>query len=298
MNLGYCCINLSLRDSGVSTNRSMIKRTFMDRGKHYAGELALNNLIDLYTILEWNLANGIKVYRMSSDIFPWMSEYQFEDLANYQELVQQLEKIGNFVIANSMRVSFHPGQFDVLASPNPSVVQKTIYDLDQHAKIMDMMQLPTNHWAAINIHVGGSYGDKKSALETFCKNFMKLSQNTRARLVVENDDKAAQYGVKDLYHGVYEKVGCPITFDHFHHLFCNNDLSSSEAAQLAASTWNVTPLQHFSSSKAIHEDSSVIGRSHADYIYEPIPYYGFLADVELEAKAKDLALIKYKKDFM
>jgi len=298
MNLGYCCINLTLRELGVSTNRSMIKRTFLEKGKDYAGELALLNLIDLYTILEWNHKHGIRIYRMSSDLFPWMSEYNFKDLANYDQLVEQLKKIGDYVKNNGLRVSFHPGQFDVLASPNPSVVDKTIYDLDQHSRIMDLMGLPMDHSAAINIHVGGSYGNKTTALQTFCKNFARLEESTRARLVVENDDKAAQYGVKDLYHGIYEKIGCPITFDHFHHLFCSNDLSSEDAAKLAASTWHgVKPLQHYSSSKAIHEDSSVVNRSHADYIYESIPSYGIDADIEIEAKAKDLALTKYLTEF-
>lgn len=298
MNLGYCCINLSLKDKGISTNRSMIKRTFLDKGKHYAGELALLNIIDLHTILKWNLANNIFIYRMSSDIFPWMSEYQFEDLSNFAKIQDQLTKIGKFIMDNGMRVSFHPGQFDVLASPNKNVVEKTIYDLDQHSKIMDLMGLPKSHFYAINIHVGGSYGNKEQALQTFCKNFELLSPSTKARLVIENDDKAAQYGVKDLYDGVYQKVGCPITFDHFHHLFCSNDLSSYEAATLAASTWgSITPLQHYSSSKTLNEDSTAIDRSHADYIYETIPSHNIIADVEIEAKAKDLALLKYLKMF-
>lgn len=298
MNLGYCCINLSLKDSGVSTNRSMIKRTFLEKGKDYAGELAFMNLKDLLKILKWNVDNGIKIYRMSSDIFPWMSEYQFEDLENFQQLNSQLQNIGQYIKENGLRVSFHPGQFDVLASPSEHIVEKTIFDLDQHSRIMDLMGLPQDHSSAINIHIGGSYGDKEKALNTFCKNFERLSQSTTSRLVVENDDKASQYGVQDLYDGVYKKIGCPITFDHFHHLFCPNDLDSGSAATLAASTWgNITPLQHYSSSRMIHEDSSVVNRSHADYIYEPIQSYGIIADVELEAKAKDLALLKYLIDF-
>ena len=298
MKLGYCCINLSLKPSGISTNRSMIKKTFLARGKDYAGELALQNINDLQKILEWNRDHNILIYRMSSDIFPWMSEYQFEDLANYAEISKKLAQVGEFIRSYNMRVSFHPGQFDVLASPNPNIVEKTIYDLDQHARIMDLMQLPNNHFAAINIHIGGSYGDKKSALSTFCKNFKRLAPTTKSRLVVENDDKASQYGVKDLYDGVYSTIGCPITFDHFHHLFCGNDLAAEEAAHLAASTWGkITPLQHYSSSKMIHEDNTVVNRSHADYIYEPIQSYGIAADVELEAKAKDLALLKYLIDF-
>jgi UV DNA damage endonuclease len=297
MRLGYCCINLSLRDKGITGNRGMIKKTWQERGTKYAGELAELNLRDIHSILEWNLKNDIFVYRMSSDIFPWMSEYRFEDLSNFPQLLKIMEGIGDFVKSNNLRISFHPGQFDVLASPNENVVTKTIYDLDQHSRIMDFMGLSANYSSPINIHVGGTYGDKESALFRFCANFNKLAESTKSRLVVENDDKATQFGVLDLFHGIYEKVGCPITFDHFHHRFCTNEISPKDAAFLASTTWGkFTPLQHYSSSKALYEDASVINRSHADYIYEKIPSYGIFADVEIEAKAKDLALIKYRKD--
>jgi len=276
----------------------MTKKTWLAQGLPRAAELAEANITDLCKILEWNLANDIRVYRMSSDLFPWMSEYRFEDLPNFITLCETLTKIGTFVQFHGMRLSFHPGQFDVLASPTESVVTKTIYDLDQHSCIMDLMGLPADPSFPINIHVGGSYGDKPSALARFCDNFTKLAPTTRGRLVVENDDKASQYGVVDLYQGIYMKVGCPITFDHFHHTFCTNDLSGEAAATLAATTWHGhTPLQHFSSSKKVHEDSSVVNRSHADYLYEAIPDYGFEFDCEIEAKAKDLALLKYLQNY-
>jgi len=294
MRLGYCCINLTLRDQGVTINRGMVKKTWTEKGKAYAGELAFKNLQDLITILKWNSENGIQVYRMSSDIFPWMSEYRIEELPNFQEIRELCETIGKFVHSTNMRISFHPGQFDVLASPTDSIVEKTIFDLDQHSAIMDLLGFQQDESSPINIHIGGSYGDKQTALARFCKNFKRLSTGTQARLVVENDDKASQYSVQDLFTGVYEQVGTPITFDHFHHRFCQGGLSAERAALLAASTWKSTPLQHYSSSKALYEDSSVINRSHADWIYETIPSYGIEADVEIEAKMKDLALIKYR----
>ncbi len=299
MRLGYCCINLSLKDQGVSTNRGMIRKTFDEKGLEYVSLLIMNNLADLLKVLEWNEENNIKVYRMSSDLFPWMSEYRLEDLPSYGPISKLAEKVGEFVELHDMRVSFHPGQFDVLASPNQSVVEKTIWDLDQHSNIMNLMGLPQDYRAPINIHIGGSYGDKESALFRFCENFKRLASHTKARLVVENDDKASQFSVKDLYYGVYQVVGCPITFDHLHHRFCTGDLSAREAAHLAASTWyDFTPVQHYSSSKALYEDSSVINRSHADYVYEVIPSYGLEVDVEVESKAKDLSILKYRQDIV
>ena len=77
MNLGYACINMTLgkQKPKVTTNRSMIKSTFLERGVEYAGELGLQNARDLFKILQWNNRNNIKVFRLSSEMFPWASEY-------------------------------------------------------------------------------------------------------------------------------------------------------------------------------------------------------------------------------
>ena len=79
-NLGYACINMGFsnrpKTKRITTNRSMIRRTFDEKGIAYASELALQNVRDLNTILEWNLANNIYFYRLSSDLFPWASEYE------------------------------------------------------------------------------------------------------------------------------------------------------------------------------------------------------------------------------
>lgn len=296
--LGYCCINLSLADQKITANRGMIKRTFQEKGPLYCGELAHQNVKDILKILEWNLANGIYVYRMSSDIFPWMSEYEIQQLPNFSEILPDMQAIGRFALANGMRISMHPGQFDVLPSPTQSVVTKTIKDLDQHCEIMDLMGLPVNVGFPINIHVGGTYGDKASAAQRFCENFQLLRPNTKARLVVENDDKAAQYSVADLYQMIYLQIGTPITFDFHHHRFNTGDLTEEAALRLAYTTWHGhTPLTHYSSCKKTFEDSSVIARSHADHVYEKINNYGLTIDIEVEAKAKDLAVLKYREQF-
>ena len=298
MRLGYCCINLSLADKKVTANRGMVKKTFEQRGSAYAGELAYLNLCDLLTILKWNVANEIAVYRMSSDIFPWMSEYEITELPNFAEIKSKLEEIGAYVLEEGIRVSMHPGQFDVLCSPNPAVVTKTIKDLNQHSEIMDLMDLPIGHRFPVNIHLGGTYGDKESAMQRFCENFYKLSDSAQKRLVVENDDKAAQYSVRDLYVNVYKKIGTPITFDFHHHRFNTGDLTEEEAFKLAYSTWDCTPLFHYSSCKKTFEDPSVIARSHADYVYEVIRNYDHNIDIEVEAKAKDQAVLKYHTEKM
>jgi len=299
-NYGYCCINLTLqKDHDIKIGRSMIKRTFTAKGIKYAGELAEANVRDLIEIIKWNHKQGIDVYRMSSSMFPWMSEYELTDLPNWQIISNLLKGAGTLVQKYGQRVGFHPGQFCVLPSPTPKVVTSAIRELDQSALILDSMGLPQNHTYSMNIHVGGSYGDKDAAKQRFVDNFKRLSPSAQARLVLENDDKPAQYGVEDLYE-IYEKTNIPITFDYHHHRCYEDPMSEEDALKLCAKTWpkGIRQLCHYSSSKKLHEDESVILRAHADYIYEKIETYNMDIDIELEVKAKELALIKYRKEYL
>jgi UV DNA damage endonuclease len=298
--LGYCCINLSLKSDKISTNRGMIKRTFQSKGIKYASELALENCNDLYKILQWNVKNNIKVYRLSSSIFPWMSEYEIKDLPHYESIKKVLIKCGDYIKENKLRTGFHPGPFNVLGSPNQKLIAGTIKELDQHAEIMDIMGLEQSYQYPINIHCNGSYGDKKATLKRWCENYKKLSESTQKRLVIENDDKINMYSVLDLYHGIYKNIGIPITFDYFHHKFNTGGLVERDAFHLAYSTWpeSVVPLFHYSSSRKINEDNSVKEQAHSDYIYEKINNYGKVIDIEVEAKMKELSIIKYKKEFV
>lgn len=298
-NYGYCCINTTLQKSDkITTNRSMIKRTFADKGIVYASELALANVKDLVKIINWNNRQGIKLFRISSDMFPWMSEYNLSDLPDYDKISNILRGAGKIAMDNGQRLTFHPGPFDVLASTTQSVVDKCIKDLNKHGEIMDLLGLPRDHSAPINIHVNTTQGGKEAAMQRFCDNFYLLDTSVRTRLVVENDDKEKQYTTEDLYQGVYSKVGVPITFDYHHHWCHPGELTQEEALKLASTTWpkGIKQLVHYSSCQMIHEDETQTNkRAHADYIYEHIETYGLILDIELEAKAKELALLQYVK---
>lgn len=298
VNYGYCCINLTLDKAGIKIGRSMIKKTFDARGIKYAGELAEANVRDMIEIIKWNHQNDVKLYRMSSSMFPWMSEYELTDLPNWSTIANLLKGAGSLVQKYGQRIGFHPGQFCVLPSPNQKTVDNSIKELDQHAFIMDTMGLPINQQYSMNIHVGGSYGDKEAAIQRFIDNFKLLSPSAQSRLILENDDKPAQYSVSDLYR-IYQAIGTPITFDYHHHRCYLDPMPEEEALRLAASTWpeGIRQLCHYSSAKKLHEDSSAIIRAHADYLYEYIETYGMELDIEIEAKAKELALQKYQKDF-
>ena len=291
MNLGYACINLSLGKK-VTTNRTMIKRTFIDKGLDYVSDLVLQNVADLERIIDWNEANDIKLYRMSSDMFPWATEYTFEQLKDWKEISIILKRCGDKAKQYNQRLSFHPGPFNVLTSPKENVVLNTIADLEVHGRIMDAIGLSQTPYNKINIHCNGVYGDKKSAMDRFIDNFGRLSKSVQNRLTVENDDKASMYSVKDLMY-IYEKTGIPIVFDYHHHKFCTGDLTEEQALRLAVSTWpdGIVP--------AVHYSESAIGKkpqAHSDYIFERIDTYGIEVAIMVEAKKKDLTILKYKQE--
>lgn len=272
----------------------MIRKTFGEKGIAYASELALKNVTDLAKIVDWNLAHGLLLYRMSSDMFPWMSEYEFADLPDLDRIAGVLSTIGETIKANNARVTYHPGPFNVLATGNARVLKNTIKELRQHGEVMDMMGLPRSPFAKINIHVGGAYGDRKASMQRFIRNFFLLPPSARERLTVENDDKPNMFSVADLL-TIHEETGIPVVFDYHHHHFRSGDLTTEEAMRLAYETWprHITPVVHFSSARRKHEDPEASGPSHADFVYEDINCFGRNVDIMLEAKAKEIAALRF-----
>jgi len=295
MNIGYACINMTLgsQKPRITTNRGMIRKTFDEKGISYVSELALQNVRDLIEVVKWNEKNGIKFYRMSSDMFPWMSEYEFVDLPDYKKISVLLSGIGNLANKYGQRLSFHPGPFNVLASPSDNVVKKTIVELNKHSQIMDLMGLSRTPYNKINIHVGGVYGDKTSALQRWVDNFKLLDESTKSRLTIENDDKQSAYTVRDLMF-IHENTGIPIVFDYHHHTCHNGGMTHQEALEIAISTWpkNIVPAVHVSEPR----DEKMF-RAHHDYVRSRVNNYGHNIDIMMEAKAKELSVLEYNKKY-
>ena len=295
MNLGYACINMSL-GKNVTTNRSMVKRTFEAKGLDYVSELALANSKDVLKILVWNKNNNIKFFRLSSAMVPWGDGLDLTTLKDYNEISTALRKAGDYAKANGIRITSHPGPFVVLTSPKENVVDAAIKDLELHGKIFDLLGLSQTPYNKINIHCNGVYGDKLSAMDRFCENYLRLSDSVKNRLTVENDDKASMYNVKDLMY-IHNRINIPIVFDYHHHLFNTGDLSEEEALKLAITTWgDITPVVHYSESKALHEENNKLKpQAHSDYIKSLPNTYGLDVDIMVEAKAKELAILPFIK---
>ena len=301
MQLGYACINMELSypPKGVqrrTTGRAMRKKTFQEKGLDYASEIALKNARDLHHIMAWNVLNDFKFFRIGSDLFPWASDYNISDLKDIKDIRTWLHSAGTMADTHGIRLTSHPGPFNVLTSPHEHVVENCVRDLSIHGELFDMIGLSRTPYNKINIHLGGAYGDKESAMDRFCKNFELLPESVSSRLTVENDDKESMYSVKDLYYGIYNRIGVPIVFDYHHHRFCDGGLSEQDALELAISTWpkDIRPVTHYSESRSTEQlDESIRPQAHSDYVYNYIDTYGNDIDIMVEAKHKELAVAKY-----
>jgi UV DNA damage endonuclease len=273
----------------------MIQRTFKEKGLAYASELALKNTTDLTKMLIWNELHNIRVFRLGSGIFPWGTEYNVTDLPDYTQIARNLQLVGALAKAGGHRITAHPDHFVKLGSLKETVVVNSIKDLELHSLVFDMMGLSATPYNALNIHVGMNFSEETAT--RWVTNFNRLSVNCRNRMTVENDDKASGFSVLQLFATVFADTAVPITFDYFHHQFHPDGLTTQDAVELAAGTWpeGITPLFHYSESKNINENLQGNPRAHSDYVYASIDDFGLTLDVDLECKAKELALFKYRE---
>lgn len=225
MKIGYPCINESLPCSSATTFR------LASYSEERLIQTVKNNLDCLRQILEYNVQHGLLFFRMSSDLVPFASHAV--NTFKWQEyFAETFTAIGTFIKENGLRISMHPDQFVVLNSPTANIVQNSFAELEYQCAIMDLMGLDKT--AKLQIHVGGVYGDKPTAIRRFADAFQVLPENVKARLVIENDDRS--YSLQDCLE-VHERTGIPVLFDNFHHECLNNGEPMTEALQLAAATW-------------------------------------------------------------
>lgn len=122
----------------------------------------------------------------------------------------------------------------------------------------------------------------------------------RSRLTVENDDTSSLWSVPELVDEIHDAIGIPVVYDELHHQFTDRGLTRQEALTRSAATWElagVRPIVHYSESRRLHEgDPSIRPQNHSDYVAGPIRTWGTGADVMIEAKAKERALLDYRRD--
>jgi UV DNA damage endonuclease len=256
-------------------------------------QLCLANAGALLTAIEYCGRNNIGCFRVNSQILPLKTHpdigYALTDLPDWQDINNLFSQCHDASSKLNIRLSFHPDQFILLSSVNTDVVNNAIEELEYQAVVSELIGADV-----INIHGGGAYGDKASALRRMGRVFLRLNNRVRARLTLENDDRV--YTPSDLL-PFCKEYGIPLVYDVHHHRCLPDNLSVAEATQRALTTWNREPLFHLSSPK--HGWSKHRINMHHDYIGVkdfPAEWRRLDITVEVEAKAKELAVKKLYKD--
>jgi UV DNA damage endonuclease len=296
--LGYAAMNHTLRDreEPVRCNRDMQKQTWESEGLAYAGELAERNFADLLTMLEWNRDHGIDFYRCSSTLVPWNSQFDLEELPNFETLRSLARECGALVREAGMRLTFHPDYWCKLASESSDTVERSVESVAHHGRWLDLMQLERSPRYAINVHIGAHYGDKAATADRFCDVVRDLPPRTRERLTVENDDKNSLWGVAELVDRVAERVSVPVTFDYHHHTFTDRGHTYREGFDLARSTWDdVTPITHYSEPARLHGDADARPQDHAEHVAAVPDWLRRASDVMIESHGKERSLLRLRE---
>ncbi len=268
-------------------------------------------------ILDYLDKHDVRMYRLSSDLAPYATH---PDMPQFHGMVAEsdaaLRTLGEKARRLDIRLSFHPSQYIVLNSPDPELVRKSSADLLSQADMLDRMGLGDE--AVLVIHVGGTYGDKPAALARWVETFDALPEPVRRRLVLEHDD--IRFSAADVL-WVHEQTGVRLIFDHQHFLCLNPEgLEMRPTLERFLTSWGNRgrPKVHFSSprtelrllkrkgadGKSREVPVSPVWTGHADFCH-PFEFIGFMRamdglefDVMLEAKVKDLALIRLRLDLL
>jgi UV DNA damage endonuclease len=275
---GLCCI---FRDAPIKFRRTTAKysaKLSTDERMRHLSDICRHNANSLLEALQFCRRNGMNAFRINSQILPLKTHpqlgYEIEDLPQSTEIVNAFKKCKTYCRQHNLRTSFHPDQFILLSSPNPEITRRSIADLRYQAEVAEWVGADV-----INIHAGGAYGNKNEALK---------------RLVRQNDDRL--YTPSDLL-PVCKKLKIPLVYDLHHHRCLPDGRNVEDTTQQALKTWNREPLFHISSPLCSWQDGNP--RNHHDFIDSedfPESWLNLDITVEVEAKAKELAVIKLMRD--
>jgi UV DNA damage endonuclease len=289
--LGYACINLTLGEAGKSSRTSRLANATPERLE----ALSRANLAGLLTTLRWNVAHHIRLFRITSDLIP-LASHRAVQWPWRGALAEEFAHVGECARGEGLRLSMHPGQYTVLNSPNSEIVEQSMAELDYHAAVLDALGLPRS--CKIVLHVGGVYGDRAAALQRFQDNFRRLSPAVQQRLVIENDERL--YGVEDVLE-LSHRLGIPVVFDVLHHEVATGERPSRSVLEQVFQTWKPEdgrPKLHIATQKPDARPGA-----HAEYVDNSASaaylelLSGCTVDLMLEAKAKDLALLRLRESF-
>lgn len=285
MAIGYACLTVGVLNTQFKTCK---KENATDEILY---QIIESNLNSLENIIDYNIKNNIKLFRISSDLIPFGSS-EINKLPWDTIFKERFKKIGEKLKKSQMRVSMHPGQYTILNSPKSEVVEKAIKDLEYHTKVLNL--LDTDKKNKIILHIGGVYNDKKNSIKRFIENYKWLDKAIKERLVIENDEKF--FNICDVLY-ISEKLDIPVVVDILH-----NEINPCNKKDIyywideANKTWKKedgTQKIHYS-----QQNPSLKKGAHSETIIlkDFLEFYNGLnsknIDIMLEVKDKNISAIK------
>jgi len=312
---GLTCISEILKKKDKSFSfKTLTKSRFIELekraeklGEKTLSDRIIHNLKLTSTIIQHCRRNEIGHYRLSSSLFPLITDKSLElNLATIKEanqILNLIKKIGETAKEHEVSLSFHPDQSNVLASERDDVVLRTVRELDFLAHILDLMGLPADYSNPINIHPSVSTKEPteanlKAIVDRFYDGMVRCNDSVLKRLVIENEDKGC-WNCMSLFIYFHQYMGhqhrhiMPLTYDNLHDE-CNPSVLNGNAVTMAqnvdafAKTWPdaVTPVFHWSNGRSDRK------RNHADFADGNPPQYERPLVWEVEVKQKDFAIAK------
>lgn len=286
MKIGYACLTRGVYNTNFKTCSLKTAR------EENLLKIIHHNLDVLERIIDYNVRMDIKFFRLSSDIIPFGSS-EVNKLAWDEIFKEKFQKISEKIKKNNMRISMHPGQYTVLNSLKDIVVERAIEDLEYHNRFLDALEMDAR--SKIILHIGGVYGDKKSAISRFEENYDRLNPGIKSRLIIENDDKS--YNIGEVLE-ISKRKDIPVVYDNLHNALLPFDESKDDSyyIKLAGESWKSRD-----GNQKIHYSQSADGKktgSHSRTIdlEEFHSFLGSIADVDimLEVKDKNISALKAK----
>jgi UV DNA damage endonuclease len=288
--LGLVCITTSDAVRYRALTRKRLLQLDADAQRETLRRLYTDNLTRLDSAIDFCLARGLRLYRMTSGLFPFADAD--EGAPVLAELRERVAAVGRRALSLGIRLVLHPDQFVVLSSDSPEVIANSIKILESHARVMDMLEQPRSPWALMEIH-GGKSGRARRLVEVI----RELPEGVRSRLALENDEYA--YSASEILE-VCRAAGVPMVFDAHHHvvrerLDSYEHPSVAEMLAEARTTWAVPAWQlvHISNGRESFAD-----RHHSDLIDEMPTAYARAPWIEVEAKLKEQAIEKLQTEWL
>lgn len=327
--IGFCCkwldhadqVNgLNPKDAAKQFNTGATTVRWLNENRSQAEDklwqLIQQNLTSVRLLVERvsTFNSNLRMMRISSDVLPMYTEptyrylYQRQDIRDY--CAKEFARIGAIARENDVRLSFHPGQFCVLASANESIVERSIDEFEYHVDMARWMGYGStwhDYGFKINVHISGAHG-----AEGIINVLLRLSQEARNLITIENEEM--KWGLEETLKLANHLA---IVLDVHHHWVKTSEYiqANDDRVKIIIDSWRgVRPAMHYSAPKqeiipqAMRdcdqlpdlEKLLIAGvkrahlRAHSDFYWNNamnVWVKSFLNnfDIQAEAKAKNLA---------